>query len=174
MTVLPDVNPSCMPALLTLRICSWPVGSTWVSGEAQRGRKLTEDMSMVSKMPSNCLILSLIQSGNYKTYSIQVMKINAVDLNHSYLILTKSKYSLSSSHSPPHKLKYKKWRPKKNSSAVGPHEVHWCQVCWLEKNWLGRFWEKQFFSFLGSSENFLGPPKPYLASETPTLGGSYF
>ena len=36
------------------------------------------------------------------------------------------------------------------------------------------FWENQFFSFCGVPKNIFWPQKPYLALETPTLGGSYF
>ena len=33
------------------------------------------------------------------------------------------------------------------------------------------FWENQFFSFCGSPKNFFWPKKPFLALETPPLGG---
>ena len=36
------------------------------------------------------------------------------------------------------------------------------------------FWENQFFSFCGAPKNFFWPQIPYLALETPTLGGSNF
>ena len=35
------------------------------------------------------------------------------------------------------------------------------------------FWKNQFFSFCGTPKNFFWPKKPFLALETPTLGGSY-
>ena len=35
------------------------------------------------------------------------------------------------------------------------------------------FWENQFFSFCGAPKNIFWPWKPFLALETPTLGGSY-
>ena len=128
------------------------------------------------KILFNMFILLTVWNANISMFHPKhiSLKDNILSICWSVYVIIRLPTCMLSKHSPPHKLKYKKWRPKKNSSAVGPHEVHWCQVCWLEKNWLGRFWEKQFFSFLGSSENFFGPPKPYLASETPTLGGSYF
>ena len=43
-------------------------------------------------------------------------------------------------------------------------------VCW-KKNWLDHFWEKQFFFIFWGSPKIFWPPKPKLASETPTLRG---